>query len=152
MSIVGIDPGLHGGLACIGEPLPIAIEPMPVSGGEIDGHGLSLFLEAVKASLVCIEKVHSMPKQGVASTFKFGKGYGTILGVCAAMKIHVELVTPQAWKAVILAGTLKDKDAAIAWCRQAFPRVNLVQPGCRTPHDGMADSLAIAEYARRTYV
>lgn len=150
MNYIGIDPGLHGGLAGVNES-SVILEPMPVSGGEIDAHGVCVWLDGVHASLVCIEKVHAMPKQGVASTFKFGKGYGTILGVCAAMNICVELVTPQAWKAVVLAGTTKDKDAAIAWCNRAFPMTSLIPQGCRVPHDGLADALCIAEYARRTY-
>ncbi len=150
MTCIGIDPGLHGGLAGINGG-SVIVEPMPVVGGDIDAHGVSCFLDGVHASMVCMEKVHAMPKQGVSSTFKFGKGYGIILGVCAAMNIHVELVTPQAWKAVVLAGTTKDKDAAIAWCNRAFPTVSLIPQGCRVPHDGLADALCIAEYARRTY-
>ncbi len=71
-----------------------------------------------------------MPGQGVSSTFKFGQGYGSILGIAAALSIPTELVTPQAWKKVVLAGTAKDKDAAVGYCRRAFPNVSLL-PGPR---------------------
>ena len=47
---------------------------------------------------VFIEKVHSMPGQGVASMFNFGKGYGIWIGILAALKISKTLVTPQEWK------------------------------------------------------
>jgi hypothetical protein len=152
---IGIDPGLSGGIAMLrdeGQWTP-TVTPMPVSGGEIDARAavedLAL-LSDVDRMIVVVESVHSMPKQGVASTFKFGKGYGKILGALEVLQIRTELVTPQAWKAVVLAGTTKDKDAAVAWCRRAYPTVNLILPKCRTPHDGMADALCIAEWGQRT--
>lgn len=152
----GIDPGLSGGFARF-HSYPMAVVeafPMPVKGGEIDAGELGNILldsRVFDDVIVIVEVVHSMPKQGVASTFKFGKGYGKILGMLEALGIHYELVTPQVWKAVVLAGTPKDKDAAVAWCRRAYPAVNLVLPRCQTAHDGMADALCIAEYGRRTF-
>jgi crossover junction endodeoxyribonuclease RuvC len=71
------------------------------------------------------------------------------LGLAAGLSIPVELATPQRWKGVVLHGSAKDKDAAISWCRRAFPDVALVPPGCRKPHDGMADALCLLEYGRR---
>lgn len=150
---IGIDPGLSGGMATIKDGWLPTVVPMPVAGGEIDARAvvedMALLADCGRV-IVVVEAVHSMPKQGVASTFKFGKGYGKILGALEAMQIQTELVTPQAWKAVVLAGTPKDKDAAVAWCRRAYPAVNLILPKCRTPHDGMADALCIAEWGRRT--
>jgi len=92
-----------------------------------------------------------MPKQGLSSTFTFGKGYGMIQGIMAALGVRYELVSPQKWKGVILAGTAKDKLAAIAWCRRAYPGADLVPRGCRVAHDGISDAICIAEYGRRTY-
>ena len=89
------------------------------------------------------------PGQGVASMFKFGMGYGALLGVAAGLSIPVELTTPQRWKGKVLHGTAKDKSAAVAYCRRAFPSVQLVLPRCRNPHDGMADALCLLEYGRR---
>jgi hypothetical protein len=43
------------------------------------------------------------------------------------------------------------KDAAIAYCRRAFPDVPLVMPRCRNPHDGIADSLCILQYGLRSF-
>ena len=39
-----------------------------------------------------------MPKQGVSSSFKFGKGYGFLRGCLIAAGIPFEEVTPQAWQ------------------------------------------------------
>ena len=44
-----------------------------------------------------IEKVHSMPKQGVKSTFSFGENYGFWKGLLCGLDIYYKEVTPQAW-------------------------------------------------------
>ncbi len=152
MTIIGIDPGLSGGIAVYdGTTGDYAVTPLPIAGGELDLHAITLTIADYMNPVVCIEKVGAMPKQGVVSTFKFGKGYGALLGICAALGVRVELVTPQAWKKVVLAGTTKDKGAAIAYVRRAFPQINLIPDRCRVPHDGMADAICIAEYGRRTF-
>jgi Holliday junction resolvasome RuvABC endonuclease subunit len=151
MSIIGIDPGLSGGVAIIRAPTDVTCIVMPVSGGEVDAGLLAAWLlrelpRPLSGTVAYVEKVGSMPKQGVASTFKFGKGYGQVLGMLAALGIDTRLVTPQAWKKQVLAGTTQDKDAAIAYCRMRWPGIELVQHRCRKPHDGLADALCIAAY------
>ena len=76
------------------------------------------------------------------------KGYGILLGILGALKISTVRVTPQAWKKAILAGTKKDKDAAIEYVNMKYPDFELILPRCRKPHDGMADAICIAEYGR----
>lgn len=93
-----------------------------------------------------------MPGNGAIALFSLGQSYGAILGVGAALGLRVELVAPQTWKSSVLKGTKKDKDAAIAYCRIAFPDVSLVLPRCRKPHDGMADAVYLAEYGFRAYM
>ncbi|UJB69182.1 Holliday junction endonuclease [Acaryochloris sp. 'Moss Beach'] len=146
-TLIALDPGLKGGIAISGSS-PTA-RPLPLAGKELDLVTLASWIEEAAPRLAVIEKVGAMPKQGVASTFKFGLGYGGLLGVCAALKVPVELVTPQRWKRTVLAGTSKDKAAAIAYCRRAFPGIGLIQPGCRKPHDGMADALCLMAFGVR---
>lgn len=159
MNIIAFDPGLKGGIAFFKQVRlsaymlegQITAEIMPVAGKEIDIYQIAELLREQRPDICVIEKVHSMPSQGVASTFTFGKGYGSLIGICVGLGIRTELVTPQAWKGLVLKGTDKSKDAAIAYCRRAFPKVPLIPDGCRTPKDGIADALCILEYARRTY-
>ncbi len=67
-----------------------------------------------------------------------------------ALRIPHLAVTPQAWKKAVLAGTARDKAAAIAFATRRFPGVPLLAtPRSRTPHDGVADAVCLAEYARR---
>lgn len=152
MTILALDPGFSGGV-CVMAPSG-AVEfakPMPMAGGELDLAAIADLLRFYSPTLCVIEKVGAMPKQGVVSTFRFGAGYGMLLGICAGMRVPAQLVTPQAWKKIVLAGTEKDKDAAIAYVRRVYPNVQLVQPKCRKPHDGVADAVCLADYARRTY-
>jgi crossover junction endodeoxyribonuclease RuvC len=95
-----------------------------------------------------IEKVGAMPKQGVTSMFNFGFSTGALHGIVATLGIPRYLVTPTKWKNNVLSGTKKDKEAAIDWCRRAYPDVNLLATEkSRKPHSGMADALCIARYA-----
>ena len=150
VSFIGIDPGKKGGIAIIDEGFVNAV-PMPLAGKDIDARRLASLLSTmpIDRPAVVIEKVHSMPKQGVASTFTFGTGFGILIGICAALGYPMALVTPQTWKAEILKGTKRDKNAAIAFARMTFPMVDLIPAGCRTISDGLADALCLAEYGRR---
>jgi crossover junction endodeoxyribonuclease RuvC len=150
MNIIAFDPGLKGAIA-IHQNGQTTAQPMPLAGKVLDLATLADIIRTSSPALAVIEKVGAMPGQGVSSTFTFGCGYGQIQGILAGLGIPMELVTPQAWKKVILAGTGKDKDAAIAYCRRAFPDVPLVLPRCRIPHDGIADALCLMQFGLRQF-
>lgn len=150
---LGIDPGLHGAIAALdGSGAVIGTWPMPVVGGEVHAAGLADLVR----HLICthtiaraaVEKVSSMPKQGVASTFSFGTGWGMVRGVLATLSVPVQLVAPTLWKKAVLAGLTHDKTGALRYCASRWPHADLVLPGCRKPHDGIADALCLAEYGR----
>jgi hypothetical protein len=88
--ILGIDPGLSGACAYYFPSAPdrVAAEDMPVVAGAVDCATLAARIAQMAPSLAVVERVASMPKQGVASTFKFGASYGAVLGVLAALKIQ----------------------------------------------------------------
>jgi crossover junction endodeoxyribonuclease RuvC len=146
MFIIGIDPGQKGAFALMDDGGVLISRPMFLAGKSIDISLLAITIKTYMPDYAVVEKVHSMPKQGVASSFKFGKSYGIVLGVLSALSIPTILVTPRAWKRKILAGTKKDKDAAIEYVRMKYPSFNLIPKGCRKPNDGMADAICLAEY------
>jgi crossover junction endodeoxyribonuclease RuvC len=150
MNIISFDPGLKGAIAihCHGTT---TAHPMPLAGKGLDLASIATMVKSASPDIAVIEKVGSMPGQGVASTFTFGCGYGQLQGLLAGLGIPFELVTPQCWKKAILAGTTKDKNAAIAYCRRAFPDVPLVMPRCRNPHDGIADALCLLQHGLRSF-
>ncbi|MGJ8524158.1 hypothetical protein R84981_002877 [Carnimonas sp. R-84981] len=146
--IVGIDIGKSGAISFLDGSFAHAL-PMPILGKEVDGKEIGDLLRNLKPDLVMVEKVGAMPGQGVTSMFNFGVSYGKVLGILESKGIPYRLVTPQAWKKKVLAGTAKDKDAAIGFVSRAFPDVDLTPGRKKKPHDGMADALCIAEYGRQ---
>jgi len=153
MNVIGVDPGKAGGFALIdNEGKVIAYRATFVTGAELDLSGISQWIYDCRRSvqgpfIAYIEKVSAMPGWGSTSLFSFGFATGAVHGILAAIQIPRYLVTPQAWKKVVLAGTPKDKDAAIAYCRRAFPNCDLLAtPRSKKPHDGIADAICIAQY------
>jgi len=155
LTIVGIDPGLTGAVAIRFLDGHITIEDTPTTqvkkaGGKIGTEYLpremANILQNLKPSTthIYIENVHSMPKQGVASTFTFGKGFGIWIGIIAAFGLPVTFATPQRWKKYIMQGTY-DKDAARIRAQQLYPAM---MPMLKLKkHIGRADALMIMHYA-----
>jgi len=150
---LGIDPGLKGGIAIIHANEAPRVTAIPLAGKATDVMAVSNWIHDMTNDyndpvIACIEKVHAMPGQGVSSMFKFGFVTGVMHGIIGTLGHSLHLVTPQAWKKQILAGTPKDKDAAIDFCRRVYPNVNLLATErSRKPHSGIADALCIARYA-----
>jgi crossover junction endodeoxyribonuclease RuvC len=149
--IVGIDPGLSGALAVLtatGEfervcDLPVIRDR---SLAWIDGSELqSTLLDALRgrAARAVVERVSAMPKQGVASSFAFGVGFGSILSVLQAMHVSVELITPAVWKRAL--GLSRDKHASLHKARLLFPTAELHL----AKHEGRAEALLLAHYSVR---
>jgi crossover junction endodeoxyribonuclease RuvC len=67
-----------------------------------------------------IEQVHSMPRQGVSSTFTFGRAFGAVEGAIEALKIPQTGLTPQTWKKRLGLPT-GDKDGARRYAQRRWP-------------------------------
>jgi crossover junction endodeoxyribonuclease RuvC len=163
-AVLGVDPGLDGGVALMilgdrGEPDDLIVIPMPTKpaakGRDVDGNAFARFIDDAadknaNIDTAVVEIVHSMPKQGVASSFKFGKSYGRVLGVLEAQMIPIHEVTPQRWKKVVLDGLGRDKADSIRFALNHFPNVNFkATDRSKNHHDGMAEATCLAEYGRR---
>ncbi len=143
MIYIGIDPGQSGALAWINDSGMADVFPF----SDI-GYLNFCFRCKGKPAVAAVEKVGAMPGQGVTSMFKFGENYGWIQGILKAHLIPYELVTPQKWKKEF--SVTSDKNTSIEVCKRLFPDVNLKRTEkCKKDHDGMAEALLIAEYARR---
>jgi crossover junction endodeoxyribonuclease RuvC len=145
----GIDPGQTGAISKFeGDTLVDAI-PMPVIDGEIVTKQVMEYLVGVGE--VFMEKVSAMPKQGVSSTFKFGRGYGKLAGIVEAMKIPLHYVTPQAWQKLIDKPAKSGKDAVASWVLRTFPGDSKLYmlPRCRKPNEGVCDAIGIGYYGSR---
>lgn len=145
---VGIDPGKSGGIALIPQcGCSCKAFIMPLKDGVIDIQAIDK--QVFSITLAVIENVHAFPGQGVVSTFTFGKMYGMLLGWLEMRYAKYVVVDPRKWKNRILDGTTKDKEAAISYAKETYPDVDLTPGRIRTPHDGIADAVCMAEYARR---
>ena len=91
----GIDPGDSGAIALLPDGAAPAVFDFADPAGFFRLKTWALRKMAVHAVL---EKISAMPKQGVASTFKFGTNYGRWQGRLEALGIPYDLVTPQAWQ------------------------------------------------------
>ena len=78
MIIVAVDPGVVGAIAFFDTNVPNRVDAfdLPSVAGVIDGRNLRTLIERFAPTQAAIEDVHSMPAQGVASTFKFGRALG----------------------------------------------------------------------------
>jgi len=148
--IIGIDPGISGAIAFFdnfGKLISVHDFPLIKEGSHnhINAHALSLMIKRKvlipQLAVAKVESVHSMPGQGVASTFKFGRSYGTILGVLGTLGVTVELITPQKWKKKH--GLVKkDKDASRILAAELYP----LAPLDRKKDHGRADAILIGLY------
>jgi len=167
-AIIGIDPGFNGAVCIMWRDLTNKIELFDVPFVEVIKSGKTKkgnqkkgkeYLDNSMAEIledfygggrptchVFLEKVGAMPKQGVASMFSFGTGYGLWKGIIAAYHLPCTLVTPQSWKKELMQG-MKDKEASLVVAQQLFPqcRKDLVQQ----KDIGKADALLLCEFGRR---
>ena len=143
---IGIDPGKSGGIAYIDSEQGFAGTEPYSDKALIDL--CSYASREGKAVMCCLEKVGAMPGQGVVSMFSFGQSVGYIKGVLESFRIPYQEITPQKWKREF--GLTSDKAKSAEVCGKLFPDVTLLAtPRCKKPHDGMAEALLMAEFARR---
>lgn len=149
MIYVGIDPGKLGGIAMIQENGTLVdIQPMPRwvtnSKKEIaDFKELQVMLSPYLGAQIWVEAVGPIPGSGSQSAFSFGQNVQVVHDVLLSLEFPYQTVRPQDWKAEVLRGTDKSKQAAINLFRQRNPSRDI------GTHDGMAEAWCIAEYGRR---
>lgn len=161
MVFLGIDVGFEGGIAVLDERARVlALHVMPLrrnSRGkdDIDVRALRAllqpFMHGTGFTHAAVEWAQSFGNERPKSMFSYGKGVGKVEATLDLLGIGYEQPLPQAWKAVVLHGTTKDKEAAIGYCSQRWPLTSLIPPACHVPADGLADALCICDYARRQF-
>lgn len=159
--ILGTDPGLTGALVLLAKDGERIIRcwdmPTAVTGKTRSVNApllADLIREAIELSdqqgerlQAVVERVASRPGQGIASSFNFGMGFGTLLGALGALDVRISLVTPPQWKK--RAGlTGKEKDAGRTAALALWPESSeLFQ---RVKDQGRADAALIGFHGRPT--
>ncbi len=135
---LGLDPGQSGGIGIIGGTDRAHAWP------ETEHETAQLLEEIIfkaRTAVAVIELVHSMPRQGVASSFKFGRHYGFLRGLLVALKIPFLEVTPQKWQKEMGCLTHGDKNVSKARAQQLFPNQRFTH--------ATADAMLLAVYCSR---
>lgn len=156
-SYIGVDPGQKGGIAVVENNNVVFCTEMPSTERDI----WEVFQEIREQTngfnnlVAMIELVHSMPKQGVASSFKFGLNYGLVRMAIVASEIPFEEVSPQKWmKAMGInhQGMEKKegKELLLKKAQQLFPKLPLwKEPRSKGRQLAVCDAILLAEYCQR---
>jgi len=168
MTILGIDPGLQGGLVLLSEDRRILErEVMPVvtvavkrrregrivngSKGTLDRARLRMLLAAWAPGHIILEQAGVRPGESGTSALTIGIGWG-ILYMAISTYPH-ETVPPASWTKAMLGGTpatADPKDRARLACASLWPRESFkATDRCRKAHSGLCDAALLAEWGRR---
>ena len=155
MRIIGIDPGLSGGIAVLDDLKIFDIYDMPImSEGKKNKNQLNSaqLVNIIKKNIISngdtfliVEQVSAMPGQGVTSMFNFGQTFGSIKGICAALNLPIFFVRPAKWKKHFdLINS--SKDASRTKVIEMYPSIS---PRLTKKKDvNKADAILIARYFR----
>ena len=155
MRIIGIDPGLSGGIAILDNLKIFDIYDMPtMSEGKKNKNQLNSaqLVNIIKKNIISngdtfliVEQVSAMPGQGVTSMFNFGQTFGSIKGICAALNLPIFFVRPAKWKKHFdLINS--SKDASRTKVIEMYPSIS---PRLSKKKDvNKADAILIARYFR----
>ena len=155
MRIIGIDPGLSGGIAILDNLKIFDIYDMPImSEGKKNKNQLNSaqLVKIIKKNIISngdtfliVEQVSAMPGQGVTSMFNFGQTFGSIKGICAALNLPIFFVRPAKWKKHFdLINS--SKDASRTKVIEMYPSIS---PRLSKKKDvNKADAILIARYFR----
>lgn len=152
--ILGIDPGKTGAIAILdpekNQLIAVLDTPLLLRDGKkafFDFYGFAALVRHFipEISRAVIEDVHSMPGQGVASMFDFGKSFGIAIGTCAAFSIPISFVSPGVWKMSLGLGRSKDDSRRKA--TELFPQSS--ELWSRKKDDGRAEAALLAHFGKR---
>lgn len=158
---IGIDPGKKGGICIIeGQQIRELVSTPTVKKGKTklayNTHAMAEILRVAwltkRVAMVALEKVHAMPKQGVSSTFDFGRGYGLWEGMITMLGLPLITPPPATWMKTMHAGIPGDdsKGRSVIAAQRLLPGIDLTPGRKKKPDDGLADAALLAIYARRT--
>lgn len=166
MLVMGIDPGLTGGLAIVrhfeGRFKVSATWPMPILEDKSGSFGARKQVDACSvmavylywangayendlgALHVVIERQQAMPKQGVSSSFNNGMNYGLLLGALRAQVLPGKIwgVRGSAWKTAM--GLSSSKAESRAKATALFGEEAEKHHWPRPSHEGKAEAALLA--------
>lgn len=155
MLVLGLDPGVQGAFALLGDDGVILPDDLPVhlaqhgqraiKRHELDLHSLRLVLQQHVITHAYVERVTARPGQGVTGVFRFGEAFGLLTGLLVGLSVPLTFIAPKIWQRAH--GVGPSPDAARQRAVQLYPQVALQL--ARKRDCNRADALLIADYSRR---
>lgn len=168
---VGVDPGINGGISFVDDVGNFNRWTVPrLASGEADIPELFRIVKSITDRydpVFIIEDVHALFGVGASTTFQFGFIVGVLRAVIYSTGKRVEFVQPKQWQSVVWSNIDKvykpkkpnqkkaqvdTKQTSLMAAIRLFPGFKFSDPNkprANKPHDGIFDSLLIAEYGRR---
>lgn len=174
MTVIGVDPGIHGALSLIVDGCLVGLADMPTVTVKVGPDKLVFNSEGVPirrhqmrdrvsaTALVAlirgwqddwrdivkafVERVHAHENDSAASAFQFGRATGEVIGVLAALGVNIVEVSPQRWKKAMACDADKKKSRRRA--QQIFPTSAVLFAAAK--NDGAAEAALIGAYGYRT--
>lgn len=152
--ILGIDPGQTGGVALINSNgLFVKGMRMPMMAYKkrkmVATNKLTTFCGGVRSIAryiddIVIEVPNSMPRQGLQSTYNFGRHCGAVEGWAHSVSADVNYATPSQWKTKM--GLTSNKRDSMAMAKSCFGEELLWDV---LANDGIAESGLLALWFQR---
>lgn len=149
---IAIDPGASGGIVIQWPVGGITTYPMPDTEGDV----VDVIDSAVQAAAALGGSIEAHVEQvggyigGLgnpgSAMFKFGRNYGFLLGVLAALRVPVVLVTPQKWQKALSLGDSTTYATKSEWKNHLKAAAQRFYPA-QTVTLKTADALLILRYA-----
>ncbi|MDC6465398.1 crossover junction endodeoxyribonuclease [Pelagibacteraceae bacterium] len=157
MIIIGIDPGITGGISILENKKVIEVHDTPTmidgkkNKRQVNGAQVSNIIRekinSGKDIVVVVEQVNAMPGQGVTSMFNFGQSFGVIKGICSALSLPIHFVRPTKWKKHF--NLIKtNKEASRTKVIEIYPEIS--SKLSRKKDSNKADAILIARYFHDT--
>jgi crossover junction endodeoxyribonuclease RuvC len=146
MRVVGIDPGMSGGVALLTSTGQAMVDDLPFVGKRLDAGELLRMLKAWgPIDMVIVEDVSARPGNGSVSSFNFGCGFGAVCAVVSCAGIPLVLSRPAIWKRAM--NLNQDKERSRQRAIQLFPTTSGLS---RRKDEGRAEALLLAAHLLRT--
>src|SRR5580704_203704 len=115
-TLIGIDPGLSGGIACWKLDKPLCAYSTPPTEGDLL-ELIKTLVEPPGEAIAFVEEVGGFAgkQQPGSAMFKFGRNFGFTLGVIQALGVRIELVRPVKWQKPLGLGTASSCASRTEW-------------------------------------
>lgn len=147
---IGIDPGGCGGIAVYRTGEPVVAYAMPPTQADVLHLMRELTPEPAR-SLAFAESFGGFvgKAQPGSSAFKFGRGFGFLLGVLHERGVRVEMVLPRTWQKGFNLGRASASESKAHWKRKLRAEAQRRFPALKVTLS-TADALLILDHGLRT--